>query len=165
MTEQQIINVLTQVSPLVAFLIVLIFGIRGAPNIIDKWGDVEKIRNEGKQQDVIAQSNIVAAATKSVETAVKAMQDTQAQSREFYVSKLEDMRTGMKILEDRIADQDKLISDLQEQVMEEKKRGADKDKRIAELEREVASLRHENDGLRSKGNGKSKKPVAKESKP
>ncbi len=155
MIEQQILDALTVASPIAVIMIGLIFIVRAMPSIFVEWRKVEEVRKDGKKQDFEAQANIVAAGTRAVETAVRAMQETQTQSREFYVTKLEDMRAGMHLLEQR-------IQELEDQV-------EDKNKRIEELEQENKRLHEEIDTLRRRMNrnepdGRSTKKVRSRAK-
>ena len=73
---------------------------------------------------------------------MSALNDTQVETRAFYVSKLEDMRAEMRRLEARVVD-------LEEQVRE-------KNERIEELERENQRLHHEIEALRVRLDGSAK---------
>ena len=75
-----------------------------------------------------------------------ALNDTQSESRAFYASQMDDMRTEMRRLEDR-------VRDLEDQVRE-------KNERIEELERENERLHHEIDALRVRLDGSAGKIAA-----
>lgn len=126
MTEKDILDFLLTASPFLIGALALILLIRAAPGILAEWRRIEETRNEGRKSDTEAQATITAGAIKAVELAVKGMQESQSQSREFYIGKLEDMRQGMRVLDER-------IRELEEQV-------EDKDERIGELEDENKRL-------------------------
>ncbi len=113
---------------------------------------IARLALSGFQTFATLQEKSFAAAADAVKQAVEAMTRTQAQSREYYVGKLEDMRAGMKILEER-------IDDLEEEVK-------DKDKRIEELERENGRLHRELDALEVRiNNSKGHKTRGKKATP
>lgn len=120
-------------SPFVVFGIVLIILIRAMPSILSEYRKVEESRSDGLKQVAEAQAKVVESGTNAVEIAVKSMQETQQQSRIFYVDKLEDMRSGMSLLEDRVRTLENEVEN--------------KDRRISDLERENQELRDDNQTL------------------
>ena len=86
------------------------------------------------QVSATTQATAIRAGTEAVSKALEAMRTAQNESREFYVGKLEDMRSRVRLLEDR-------VRELEEQVDE-------KDRRVEELERENRRLQGEIDDLR-----------------
>lgn len=86
------------------------------------------------QVSATTQAAAIQAGTEAVSKALEAMKAAQVESREFYLGKLEDMRSRVRLLEDR-------VRELEEQVEE-------KNQRIEELERENRQLHAEIDDLR-----------------
>lgn len=87
------------------------------------------------------QANALKAGADAIERAIDALKDTQAESRIFYTAKLEDMRAGMRLLEDRMRDLDEQLEDKNHRIEDLERDNKRKDARIQELEEEVDILR------------------------
>lgn len=87
------------------------------------------------------QANALKAGSEAIERAIDALKDTQAESRVFYTSKLEDMRSGMRVLEDRMRELDEQLEDKNHRIEDLERENKRKDARIQELEEEVGILR------------------------
>lgn len=93
------------------------------------------------------QKNALESGTTAVAASLNAFKDTMSEIREtarrdsvetrtFYTTKLEDMRAGVRLVEDRVADLEKQLED--------------RDRRIAELERINERVERENKELRDR---------------
>lgn len=120
----------------------------GAPPILDRMIELQKVRNEGKKHDQEAQVIATEGVSKTVEIAISGMREVMIEQRKFNAERIDNMLSGMKLLEDR-------IRDLEEQI-------DDKDKRIVELELENERLHHEVNTLRLRVDKKEvRKPAPK----
>ena len=87
------------------------------------------------------QHNALQTGSQATIEALKAFRETQAEARLFYTSKLEDMRAGVRLVEDRVRDLEEQVEDKNHRIEDLEREGKRKDARINELEEEIAVLR------------------------
>ena len=130
MAEVDILNKLSESSPAILFglaLILLVFRadgiIQAVRALVQTWNDGQKEREDALAQ---LQTQTIKATNDAFEKAMQSVTKAMADSREFYVSRLEDAMKGNRMLEEE-------IQDLKDQLKE-------KEKRIGELETQVKQL-------------------------
>jgi predicted nuclease with TOPRIM domain len=87
------------------------------------------------------QSNALAAGSQATIEALKAFRETQAESRIFYMDKLEVVQTNMRAVKDEMRELKEQLDEKNSRIEDLERENKNKTTRIAELEEEVNALR------------------------
>lgn len=87
------------------------------------------------------QKNALETGSQATVEALKAFRETQAEQRMFYTEKLENMRAGVRLVEDRVRDLEEQLEDKNQRIEDLERDNKRKDTRITELEEEINVLR------------------------